>query len=219
MWAVSVNDREMPLVEEMCERLGISSPWDEPLDPRPFDGHGWFESQTQLTRMAAELGQVRWALELGSWLGASTRFLAGCCELVVAVDHWRGSPEHFDPARPRVARRVPTLYPQFMSNCRALSARILPLRMSTEEAFALFRARGVVRTFDLIYVDAAHDPISVVQDLRGATEVVSPRGIICGDDWEWGGETGPVRAGVTAFANERGLGIETDGNFWRLAAA
>src|SRR4051794_24358739 len=56
---------------------------------------GWLEDGPR-EMLAASLGEAtRVVVELGSWLGLSTRFIADRAPkaCVIAVDHWEGSPE------------------------------------------------------------------------------------------------------------------------------
>ncbi len=209
---------DMNHLDHMCRKLGIANPWQDGLEILPFDKHGWFDecSIQGLLEAREELVNIKFILELGSWIGKSTRFLADISELVVAVDHWQGSAEHQDTSREDVVIRLPTLYQQFMSNCRPKSNKILPLKMSTSAAFELFRRKGLQGTFDLIYVDAAHDRESVLHDLTHSMRMISTDGVICGDDWNWWGKEAPVRREVESFARMNKLGITTNGDFWRL---
>lgn len=105
--------------------------------------------------------QPKVVIELGSWLGASTRHIAQLLPedgIVYAVDHWLGSIEHHTPS---FSHYLPTLYEQFLSNVihSGLEHKIFPVRMSTLEAVELFRNEGIQP--DLIYVDASHDEDSV----------------------------------------------------------
>jgi predicted O-methyltransferase YrrM len=206
------------LLANFCERLDHSNPWQAPFDRLPFDPHGWFDNEGSQSLDLIFRGRenTQYCLELGSWLGASTRFLAERYSLVVAVDHWKGSQEHHKKSRTDAQVRLPVLYQQFMSNCESMSDRILPLKMTTQEAFDLFHKSNLGRIFDLVYIDASHDFESVTEDLVGAMKFVAESGVVCGDDWTWWGNRSPVRKAVEQFADSHTLEIEVCGDFWQL---
>ncbi|MDQ3228013.1 MAG: class I SAM-dependent methyltransferase [Chloroflexota bacterium] len=52
--------------------------------------------------------------------------------------------------------------------------------------------------FDLIFIDAAHDAVSVEHDLRHWLPKLRPGGTLAGDDWDWPS----VRQGVLAVFDE-----------------
>lgn len=201
--------------DQLFAHLQITNPWRslKKKDRLPFDDHGWFSDRSKES-LAALLKRLRPAvvLELGSWLGASTRFLASYAPLVIAVDHWQGSPEH--QGREDVADKLPTLYEQFLSNCWQQNNVIAPLRMTTQEAMGL-----PLPTPGLIYVDASHDKESVLNDLKAAWALLGKRGILCGDDWKWKDDEGnlTVREAVEEFAAARSKKIKTSGSFWQLS--
>src|SRR5690606_14511901 len=58
-----------------------------------FCDHGWFW-ETHKECFEQYLGNKRTVLEIGSWLGKSTRFFANNVENIICVDTWEGSAEH-----------------------------------------------------------------------------------------------------------------------------
>ena len=147
----------------------------EPLDD------GWlFPESAQ--RLQASLGpQTGVVVELGAWLGRSTRSIARCRPnaTVIAIDHWRGSVEHQVPPYRDL---LPTLYECFLVNCLAIRDRLIPVRLSTLEGLAEVHSLNI--TPDLIYVDASHDYDSVKADLHACLQLF-PAARIVGDDWDW----------------------------------
>jgi hypothetical protein len=149
-------------------------------------------------------------VELGSWLGSSTRFILDHAPraTVIAVDHWRGSTEHH--AQGIYSSKLPTLYETFLVNCWNYANRLIPVRQTTLDGLTEIYALGIVP--DAVYVDAAHDYDSVMADLEKVYELF-PHTFIMGDDWGWP----TVRAAVIAFARKYGFKVIANNkkNFWR----
>lgn len=177
----------------------------------PFNPHSLYRNEMMMTSLIKEY-DVKIIVELGSWVGASTRHFAREISphgKVYAVDHWLGSTEH----ESRIFRKLlPTLYQQFLSNVihEELTDQIIPIKMPTHEASQWFKIFRIVP--DMIYVDASHDEDSVYQDLSDWFPLVCGHGIMCGDDWDWPG----VNKAVSRFASENNLVIENDGLLWYL---
>lgn len=178
----------------------------EPYDSTevlPFDGHGWFANANSLDQIIQKNKPIV-AIEVGSWLGASTRFIAERVAKVYAVDTWCGSPleaVHMnDP-------RLPHLYQQFLSNTihAGLTDRIIPIRMNSLEAAKALRGK-----VDLIYLDAAHDTNSVIADILAWYPHLRKGGVMCGDDWSWP----TVREAVVHCSRVLNKKIDARDHFW-----
>jgi glycosyltransferase involved in cell wall biosynthesis len=179
-------------------RLARKYPYPAEKPAVPANDHGWLQEDTAraLARQVSE--DTRIIVELGSWLGRSTRYLAELTRnaFVIAVDHWQGSEEHHQNSEWR--QWLPTLYETFLVNCWDYRERILPVRLSTQEGLNLIARLGIPP--DLIYVDAAHDIDSVRQDLRTTVQLF-PEVAIVGDDWF----ANSVQQGVREVVQECGL--------------
>lgn len=183
----------------------------------PYDGSGWYINAGPMEKILRE-NDIKVAVELGSWLGLSTRHIASNLPeggVVFAIDHWLGSVENQGPQQ----HLLPNLYNQFLSNVihTHLTNKIIPLKMNTLDGVKELKKRQVVP--DLVYVDASHDEASVYADLVAYYPLVRGHGILCGDDWGWGGEAMgfPVRKAVERFAKENRLTVQvSNGWFWRL---
>ncbi|KAF3362655.1 putative methyltransferase, putative O-methyltransferase [Chlamydiales bacterium STE3] len=147
----------------------------------PFDGHGWFGNQEPLKNIL-HAGSINTVIEVGSWLGSSTRFIASELPedgVVYAVDTWLGTPEEVlhctDP-------RLPYLYQQFLSNVihAGLTKKIVPIRMHSQEA-----ANALHLKAGLIYLDASHETENVYKDILAWYPHLAEGGMMCGDDWLW----------------------------------
>lgn len=151
------------------------------INDLPFDEHGWFSNANQLKAIIKEKSP-RVVIEVGSWLGLSTRFIASQLPrggIVYAIDTWKGSPnESVHMADPR----LPYLYQLFLSNVKhaKLTRKIIPIRMESLEAATALNVKA-----DLIYIDASHNTSSVIQDIMNWYPHLNENGILCGDDWLW----------------------------------
>ena len=180
------------------------------IEDLTFDPTGYFATEKSLDKIF-QTQEITTVIELGSWAGASTRFLGrrvGPEGKVYAIDHWMGTdnfpPEQKDP-------RLDHIFHLFLSNIRAagLAKRVIPIRMSTDEA-----SRALAVTADLIYVDSSRESNQVYRDLINWYPHLNDGGVMCGAEWR----EPKVKKGVMRAARELGLEVETDkkGRFWRF---
>jgi hypothetical protein len=156
-------------------------PYSEINELLPFDDHGWYSNANEIEKLITKY-QPKVIVEIGSWMGKSTRHMASIIApegKVYAIDHWLGSEEH-QPGMSAWHPNLDKLYEQFLSNVihEELTHKIIPLRMSSLEA-----AKSLSVDVDLVYIDAAHDFASVYSDLKAWFPFVKNHGILCGDDW------------------------------------
>lgn len=194
-----------------CFKSTLPEPYRQLKKVLPYDGHGWYSNRRPIKQIISEQ-DVKVVVEVGCWLGKSTRHIAKCVPKngkVYAVDHWLGSVEH-QPGNSCFREGLSELYDQFLSNVihKKLTDKIIPIRMPSVEAEKYLS--DLVP--DLIYIDASHETEAVYQDLNIWFPHVQGHGILCGDDWSWPS----VRQAVEKFAAEKHLSIESKGNFWRL---
>ena len=154
--------------------------------------------------------------EVGSWLGASARFLAGFpfVERVVCVDHWdRTRVENWTPGR-HPEEWMDHMYEIFLANClhAGLENKIFPLRRDSIEGAKVLAEAG--EKFDMIYLDGAHATDMVRQDLRNYRPFLNQSGLFCGDDWSFAVEPENVRGAVQEHAQQVPCGVLNYGNFW-----
>lgn len=175
----------------MIQELQQKFPWPAKKPNVPENIFGWFGPPNQKTierRLKSINPEV--ILELGAYLGKSTRFL---CEnsnaLVITVDHWKGSKEH--QKRPEVK----TLYETFLVNCWEFQNRLIPVRLDICEGIQQCYELNCIP--DLIYLDGPHDANSVKEQLIKCLKCF-PNTHIIGDDWPWK----TVREGVLQALDE-----------------
>ena len=183
----------------------------------PFDPHGWVDGCPELTVLINER-QPKHIAEIGVWLGMTTKYFCSFSfvEDVLCVDHW--DPRLIDPQSIDMSlqppNRVEHLYNQFLVNCYRYGIwnRVYPLRMSSLEGAVYCADRGL--KFDLIWIDADHSTKCAQEDILAWSALLSPTGILCGDDWNWVGEPYSVRTAVVDSAAMLGMDVHAAGNFW-----
>lgn len=172
----------------------------------PFDPHGWFINAKPLDAIL-EQRKPKIVIEIGSWMGCSTRFIADKLPeggKLYAIDTWAGSPgEEVHMSDPR----LPYLYQQFLSNVihAGLTNVIIPIRMNSVEASKALNIKA-----DLIYLDGAHDTSSVIADILSWYPHLAEDGLLCGDDWGWPS----VQAAVIQCSSKLNKKVVAVGNFW-----
>jgi hypothetical protein len=174
-----------------------------------FPQRDWLFPKTQEMLQRCVTPATRLIVELGSWLGRSTRFLANLAPgaTVIAIDHWDGSPEHRKD--PELSPLLPKLYETFLSECWDYRDQIVPVRVPSVEGLHRVAQAGIEP--EVIYIDSDHSFDAVREDLTAALDLF-PRATIVGDDWDWEG----VRTAVETVAKDRSLRFETLSPAWRI---
>jgi hypothetical protein len=193
-------------------RLAETQPWPKqrPADAAPGQEQGWLGEGTEKMLSEVLSPDTKLVVELGAWLGLSTRFIASHAPnaIVVSVDHWKGSPEHMQ--QERFQKLLPRLFETFQARCWDYRERVVPLRMDTLQGLRTVAEHGLQP--DLVYVDAEHTFEAVSAELTLARQLF-PGAILGGDDYDWSG----VREAVRTFARRNGLVADRVGwRGWRL---
>jgi hypothetical protein len=180
------------------------------------DSHGWFNDHMAAFIKPSITDQTKVILELGVWLGSSTRwFCKNSTAKIVSVDHWKGSVEH--QGRKDVAGKLPTLYDTFIVNCWDFKDRIVPIK--TDSITGMYICQDLGYTPDIIFVDASHEYEDVLKDIKTARNLF-PTATIMGDDWSWKNRKlanrFTVREAVVEFAKQNSMSIREDGRCWQL---
>lgn len=132
---------------------------------------GWM-SDPELVWLAQQAQTHKVIVELGSYLGRSTRAIADHTEgFVIAIDDWQG---------PRDVEKVDIdLWEQFnFANAALIAAqKIRPVRFDHTNLQQL----SISFEPDMIFIDGAHDYMSVMRDIDWAKKCVK-KGLICGHD-------------------------------------
>ena len=197
---------------ERVQQLAAAFPWParRPTIEATITSPGWLDEGTDQV-LARELSaETRLVVELGAWLGMSSRFIADHAPNahVISIDHWEGSPEHRN--QDQFQAILPTLYQTFLAQSWDYRDRIIPLRMSSLDGLQTIADHGFEP--DLIYVDAEHSYPAVTAELELARHLF-PDSTLVGDDYDWEG----VARAAEEFAGRHGLAVERVGHRgWKI---
>ena len=164
--------------------------WDIPKPNVDKDNHGWFFSGNErMLRKNLNNDMVN-VVELGSWLGSSTRFILNNTKNanVFAVDHWSDNIKDYGNGKGGTKNdpgieKIGTLWETFLVNCWEFKERLYPIREYTNKGLDILNMLGI--DVDLVYIDASHGYEDVLDDINKSLKYF-PNAIIMGDDWNWG---------------------------------
>lgn len=180
--------------------------------------HGWFRpGNVELLKAVSGIDNLC-IIELGSWLGASTKFIIekNPNAIVFAVDIWSNeyflSDTHYDKSQTRFANIINSnpIYDQFLANMQKYKysetnidstvkgAGLIPMKMDSLEALKILHEADIVP--DFIYIDASHHYDYVVKDINMCLNLF-PKAIIVGDDWD----NIDVKRAVKFVMSQRGI--------------
>lgn len=172
---------------------------DFPADRFSADLQGWHSQHPYLTRAICQL-RPRIIVEIGVWKGGSVVTMARelarlkLDAVVIAIDTWLGSAEHYlwEKFVPDLDFQFgyPRLYHKFAANiCKeGLQNYVVPLPLDSMNGFELLKQRDIGP--DILHIDAGHDYASVTADLKSWWPLLEPGGVLIGDDYfkSWIGE-------------------------------
>lgn len=175
---------------------------------------GWFsypELYADVVKNANDARRYTF-VEVGSWKGKSTAFMgteilnSGKDIVFYSVDTWKGSEEHLDPTNPVYEPLLANdeLYPTFIRNIAPVHKAVFPIRMESVKASKLFLDNSI----DFVMIDAAHDYINALEDIKAWYPKIKIGGIMAGDDLDWPG----VNKAVSEFFSTEYY--EQDNKLW-----
>jgi predicted O-methyltransferase YrrM len=165
---------EIPPTLAFCLDISEIPALAKPVDP------GFFHKDTQKL-LASLVENTDIVLELGTFVGTSTRFLADRVKHVYTIDHFQGSKDH---DKDWLKETFPQgLYHAFVQNIpRDLREKITVYKDETIWGMHYFCKDGLRP--DLIFIDASHEYEDVKSDLEVALEFF-PASTIVMDDFLW----------------------------------
>lgn len=132
-----------------------------------------FMSPDELNWLAEQATEHKAIVEIGSYLGRSTRALADNTPgFVLAIDDWQG-PRDVNVPREQIFER-------FQKNVGDMNGKVRKQRMDYSQLPEL----KLDFTPDMIFVDGDHEYESVKRDLQWAVANIAPGGLLCGHDLE-----------------------------------
>lgn len=175
--------------------------WPEEIPEAEYDSAGWFCTDTRKNIDSALQKNPKTIVEIGSWLGLSSRYLANQSKAhIYCLDTWKGSQEH---KHQKHSHKLPLLWQTFCKNNWTYKDRITPVKGFSKDGLAWLFEEGI--DVDLFYVDGSHQYEDVIQDLYYINEHW-PKADIVGDDYLWSG----VHSAVHEFARatKRSMWVE-----------
>ena len=163
---------------------------------------GWFDFDDIYANAVREASEGAIFIEVGSWLGRSSAFMAVEIEnsgkdiRFYCVDTWQGSPTE-KHHRLEVQKSGGSIRSRFVSNMRGLD--VVPIESDSSLAADRFEDESI----DFVFIDAAHDFESVSRDIRSWYPKVKPGGVIAGHDIGWSGLFAAVQSAIPAKEIER----------------
>lgn len=156
---------------------------------------GWM-STLELRWLAERASERETVVEVGSWMGRSTKALGMCVRGVVyAVDHWLGSPAVNDWCYLEIQKvGADGCFDMFKKNVaeEVASGRIVPVKAESAEA-----ARQLTELLpggaDMVFIDGDHEYEEVKRDIALWRPLVKKGGLLSGHDYKaWPGVTKAV---------------------------
>jgi hypothetical protein len=181
----------------------------------PKDDHGWFGGGNTSVLEYFLNSNTKTVIELGSWLGSSTRFILDKAPNanVIAIDHWSNNISNYgnggstDTSKDPGIEKIYTLWETFLVNCWDYKDRLYPVRAYTHEGLNYLKQYNIIA--DVIYIDASHSYDDVLSDIT-LSKKLWPKAQIIGDDYTWES----VKRAVHDYASKNNLKVESNQNCW-----
>jgi predicted O-methyltransferase YrrM len=143
---------------------------------------GWFDFKEFYTQMVNKFPTCSHFVEIGAWLGKSTSYMA--VEIINSgknikfdvIDTWGGSKNFIDEDAYKIEGDP---YEIFQQNLLSVKNYINPIKGSSDEIYKLYKDESL----DFVFIDAGHDYISVINDIKNWFPKIKKNGILAGHDY------------------------------------
>ena len=195
------------------------------------DIHGWcsHEFSSVVKRSIAKLDRNAPVVivEVGTWKGLSALNMGKLMKNegftnfnIICIDTWLGAPEFWTSGFNDTTRGVslkfnngyPSVFYTFTKNVKALGLEdcIAPLPLSSTQAADVLKYYNIQP--DLIYIDASHEFLPVLNDIESFYPLLKSAHVMLGDDYVNGWD-GVIQA-VNTFTNKNKLDLKVDHVVW-----
>lgn len=197
--------------------------WPETKPDVPALDQGWLAPGTaRMLHKALTRHDDQVVLELGVWLGKSTKYILSHPEVkhVYSVDHWDA--ERLVPwtksRHPHLVEAARHAFETFAVNLWDQRERITPMRMDSRDAVAHIEKQSVGVHPDVVYLDTSHSYPHTLHEIQAITKAF-PDAVLVGDDWLYRDRKGvaAVEKSVREFLRSNPqYGLTVDENGWIL---
>lgn len=194
--------------------LADAHPWPAERPRVAEQWHGWFHAKTRALLAEHVTRDTGLVLELGTWLGLSTRWILRRAPRakVISIDHGQAGMARLPAAlRKDVAAKLPTLDATVRRNLWPWRRRLVLVTADTLAGIS--QVYSCALTPEVCYIDAGHDYEHVSRELR-LLDRLWPGIPLVGDDFSWAG----VRRAVEQFAEASARPLTENGVGWAVGA-
>lgn len=172
------------------------------------DLQGWHSDHRYLSESIGK-NEPFIIVEVGVWKGMSSIFMANMLKklningIVISVDTWLGSWDHWENdewfSHLKLDRGFPSIFETFLANVIHSDVQnfIVPLPLDS------INAAHVIKHYDIrpniIHIDGGHDYRAVKSDLEAWWPLLSPGGVLIGDDYNTDGQWPDVQRAFDDF--------------------
>jgi len=173
-------------------------------------GENWFTYPMLYSEMVNHYPDGSHFVEVGTWKGMSAAYMA--VEIINSgknikfdcVDNW----EYIEDLQNDIPKELyEDLYGTFLKNIEPVKHIINPIKELSWDGAKHYEDESL----DFVFIDAAHDYISVKKDINAWYPKVKKGGVISGHDYSWGPT---VRQAVDEFFNPLELKIQETEGCW-----
>ena len=180
-------------------------------------GEEWFTYPKLYSKIVADAKDGSHFVEIGCWKGMSASFMgveiinSGKKIRLDCIDTWRPWPDlMLAPAHIQKEARTPDcIFRQFLKNTEPVRSVVKPVRLDSISASLNYTDNQL----DFAFIDAGHDYVSVLHDLRNWYPKVKPGCPIAGHDYE-ASLFPEVKQAVHEFFEDKNVTITSMENCW-----